>query len=87
MFLSEISPVHLRGSIGTIYQLVITISIVISQVLGFPELLGTEDLWPVLFSVIIIPAIFMVITLPFCPESPKHILIIQNKDVAAQRGQ
>ena len=86
MYLTEISPADLRGSVGTIYQLVITISIVISQVLGFPELLGTESLWPLLFASIIVPAVFMVITLPFCSESPKHILIIQNKDVAAQRG-
>lgn len=77
----------MKGSIGTVYQLVITVSIVISQVLGFPELLGTETMWPVLFGVIIVPAIFMVITLPFCSESPKYILIIQNKDVAAQRGE
>ena len=86
MYLTEISPANLRGSVGTIYQLVITISIVVSQVLGLPQLLGTESLWPVLFAVIVVPAIFMVVTLPFCPESPKHILIIQAKDVAAQRG-
>lgn len=86
MYLTEISPANLRGSVGTIYQLVITISIVISQVLGFPELLGTESMWPLLFAAIIVPAAFMIITLPFCSESPKHILIIQNKDVAAQRG-
>ena len=86
MYLTEISPANLRGSVGTIYQLVITISIVVSQVLGLPQLLGTESLWPVLFAVIVVPAIFMVVTLPFCPESPKHILIIQKKDVAAQNG-
>lgn len=86
MFLSEISPANLRGSIGTIYQLVITISILISQILGLPELLGTESLWPVLFAIIIIPAVFMMLTLPFCPESPKHILIIQNNEPGAQKG-
>jgi hypothetical protein len=25
-------------------------------------------------------------TLPLCPESPKHILIVQGRDVSAQRG-
>ena len=86
MYLTEISPVHLRGAIGTIYQLVITISILISNVLGLPSLLGTESRWPVLFGVTIIPAILMVFSLPLCPESPKHTLVIQGKDVDAQKS-
>ena len=86
MYLTEISPVHLRGAIGTIYQLVITISILISNVLGLPSLLGNESRWPVLFGVTIVPAILMVFSLPFCPESPKHTLVIQGKDVDAQKS-
>ena len=50
MYLTEISPVRLRGAIGTIYQLVITISILISSVLGLKSLLGTDDRWPILFG-------------------------------------
>jgi SP family facilitated glucose transporter-like MFS transporter 1 len=34
----------------------------------------------------IVPSIFMLVTLPLCPESPKHILINQGRDVTAQRG-
>ncbi|XP_015931009.1 solute carrier family 2, facilitated glucose transporter member 1 isoform X2 [Parasteatoda tepidariorum] len=86
MYLTEISPIHLRGAVGTIYQLIITTTILISQILGLPELLGTEERWPYLFGLIIIPAIFMLITLPLCPESPKFILINKGKDVAAQKA-
>lgn len=50
MYLAEISPIHLRGAVGTIYQLVITISILVSQVLALPQILGTEDRWPFLFG-------------------------------------
>ncbi|CAL1291174.1 unnamed protein product [Larinioides sclopetarius] len=86
MYLAEISPLHLRGAVGTIYQLVITISILVSQVLGLPQILGTEDRWPFLFAMTLVPSIFMFITLPFCPESPKHILITQGRDVSAQKA-
>jgi SP family facilitated glucose transporter-like MFS transporter 1 len=85
MYLTEISPHSLKGAIGTIYQLVITISILISNIFGLPSIFGTDDSWPVLFGITIIPAVIMVLTMPFCPESPKHVLIIQGKDVQAQK--
>lgn len=68
------------------YQLVITISIVISQLLGFTEILGTQSLWPYLFAVLLVAVALMVLTLPFCPESPKYLLVIRGNDVAAQNG-
>jgi SP family facilitated glucose transporter-like MFS transporter 1 len=86
LYLTEISPTHLRGAIGTIYQLVITISILTSNILGLPQILGTDEKWPILFAATIVPSIFMLVTLPLCPESPKHILINQGRDVTAQRA-
>lgn len=50
MYLTEISPIHLRGAVGTIYQLIIAFSILVSQILGLPEILGTEGGWPILFG-------------------------------------
>lgn len=57
MYLTEISPIHLRGAVGTIYQLIIVIAILTSNILGFPSLLGTESLWPMLFGITWIAAI------------------------------
>lgn len=86
MYLTEISPLHMRGAVGTIYQLVVTISILASQILGLPSALGTADRWPALFAMTIVPSLFMMATLPLCPESPKYILINQGRDVAAQQA-
>lgn len=86
MYLAEISPVHLRGAVGTVYQLVLTISILISQILGLNSVLGTETLWPILLAVTAVPAVLMLITLPFCPESPNYILYAKGQELEAQRA-
>ncbi|XP_071874992.1 solute carrier family 2, facilitated glucose transporter member 1 isoform X6 [Bombus fervidus] len=86
MYLSEISPIHLRGAVGTVYQLVITMSILVSQILGLEQILGTDEQWPLLLCLTIVPAIFQVITLPLCPESPKYLLLSKGKDMEAQRA-
>jgi len=84
MYLSEISPIALRGALGTVYQLIITLSILISQILGMNNMLGTEDGWPWLLAITAIPAILQLATLPFCPESPKYLLLDKDDEMAAQ---
>lgn len=86
MYLSEIAPVQLRGAVGTVYQLVLTISILISQILGLNFILGTAELWPILLSLTIVPTIFQLITLPMCPESPKYLLITKGQEIESQRA-
>jgi len=86
MYLSEIAPVALRGAVGTVYQLIITISILLSQVLGMSGVLGTEESWPLLLSLTIVPAVFQVVTLPFCPESPKFLLLDKDDEMAANKA-
>jgi MFS transporter, SP family, solute carrier family 2 (facilitated glucose transporter), member 1 len=87
MYLAEIAPVHLRGAVGTVYQLVITISILLSQLVGLGSVLGTPEMWPVLLGITVLPAIFQLATLPICPESPKYTLLNCGKELEAQRGQ
>ncbi|XP_050682510.1 solute carrier family 2, facilitated glucose transporter member 1-like [Leptidea sinapis] len=86
MYLAEISPVSLRGSIGTVYQLVITMTILLSQVLGLETVLGTPSGWPWLFAVTAIPAVVQLCTLPLCPESPKYLLLNKGAELHAQRA-
>lgn len=86
MYLSEISPVHLRGAVGTVYQLVVTISILVSQILGMESILGTPDLWPILLGLTILPSIYQLVAMPFCPESPKFTLLTKGKDIEAQQA-
>ena len=75
MYLTEISPTALRGAVGTFYQLIMTIAILLSQIIGMEEVLGNEWGWSILFGLTMIPGLFQLITLPFCPESPKYLLL------------
>jgi len=86
MYLSEIAPVSLRGAVGTVYQLIITISILLSQILGMSNVLGTESGWPLLLAITVVPAIFQVLTLPCCPESPKFLLLDKDDEMAANKA-
>jgi len=86
MYLSEIAPTNLRGAFGTVYQLFVTISILFAQLMGLPGALGTEGLWPVMLALTAAPAVLQLLTLPFCPESPKHLLINKALQIEAQRA-
>lgn len=86
LYLNEISPRNLRGALGTIYQLVITSSIFLSNVFGLPGIFGTTELWPFLFVVPLLPAAFMLTALPHCCESPKHLLLNQGRELQAQQA-
>lgn len=70
MYLSMISPVKIRGTTASVYQLVVTISILVSQIVSLKKLMGSEDLWPYLFWGLLIIVVFQLIALAPCPESP-----------------
>ena len=50
MYLSEISPLHLRGVISTLNQCAILMGVIVSQVIGLQNVIGNENLWPLIFG-------------------------------------
>ncbi|BFZ23720.1 hypothetical protein BsWGS_26759 [Bradybaena similaris] len=86
LYLAEISPRKIRGAIGTCHQLAVTIGILVSQVFGLKQLLGTEILWPYLFAFNAVPSIICLTVLPFCPESPRFLLIKKGKEEEARKA-
>lgn len=50
MYISEIAPLNLRGGLGTVNQLAVTVGMLLSQVLGIEQILGTDDGWPILLG-------------------------------------
>ncbi|KAL0978518.1 hypothetical protein UPYG_G00171580 [Umbra pygmaea] len=84
MYVGEVAPTNLRGALGTLHQLGIVVGILIAQVLGLDTLLGNSALWPLLLGFTFIPALLQCILLPFCPESPRFLLINRNEEHKAK---
>ncbi|XP_013008458.1 solute carrier family 2, facilitated glucose transporter member 3-like isoform X2 [Cavia porcellus] len=85
MYIGEVSPISLRGAFGTLHQLGIVIGILVAQVFGLKFILGTEERWPVLLGGTILPAFLQSVALPFCPESPRFLLINRNEEERATK--
>lgn len=84
MYLTELSPINLRGTIGSFNQLTVTIAILFSQIVGLPQIFGTTGRWPLVFAFALVPVVVQLATLPLCPESPKYTLIVKNKKEEAE---
>ncbi|KAK2860566.1 hypothetical protein Q7C36_004732 [Tachysurus vachellii] len=86
MYVGEISPTSLRGALGTLHQLAIVTGILIAQILGLESLLGSEELWPVLLGITVVPTVLQMALLPFCPESPRFLYIVRCQEHHAKSG-
>ncbi|XP_022612344.1 solute carrier family 2, facilitated glucose transporter member 1-like isoform X1 [Seriola dumerili] len=86
MYVGEIAPTALRGAFGTLHQLGVVIGILVAQVFGLEFLLGSDTLWPLLLALTALPAVLQSIMLPFCPESPRYLLIVLNQEEEARKA-
>ncbi|KAJ8915802.1 hypothetical protein NQ315_004614 [Exocentrus adspersus] len=86
MYISEISPLNLRGGLGTVNQLAVTVGLLLSQVLGIEQILGTNDGWPLLLGLAVCPALLQLVLLPICPESPRYLLITKQWEEEARKA-
>jgi len=88
LYLSEISPQTVRGSMISMYQLMITIGIVIaflsdtwlSSYANFGGVVGGH--WRVMLGIIAIPALIMFVGVLFLPESPRWLFLKERKSDA-----
>uniref|UniRef100_A0A2K5CZS5 Major facilitator superfamily (MFS) profile domain-containing protein n=1 Tax=Aotus nancymaae TaxID=37293 RepID=A0A2K5CZS5_AOTNA len=56
-------------------------------IFGLEFILGSEVLWPVLLGFTIVPAILQSAALPFCPESPRFLLINRKEEENAKQSE
>ncbi|XP_028309382.1 solute carrier family 2, facilitated glucose transporter member 5 isoform X1 [Gouania willdenowi] len=84
MYLGELAPKNLRGALGIVPQLFITIGILSAQVLGIRNILGTSTGWTLMLGLTGVPAVMELLLLPFFPESPRYMLIQRGDERTAK---
>ncbi|XP_052204435.1 plastidic glucose transporter 4-like isoform X2 [Diospyros lotus] len=72
LYISEISPTEIRGTLGSVNQLFICIGILGALVAGLP-LAGNPLWWRSMFGIAIIPSVLLALGMAFSPESPRWL--------------
>ncbi|CAH9119145.1 unnamed protein product [Cuscuta epithymum] len=72
LYISEISPTEIRGTLGSVNQLFICVGILAALVAGLP-LAGNPLWWRTMFGIAVIPSLLLALGMAFCPESPRWL--------------
>lgn len=84
LYISEISPTEIRGTLGSVNQLFICIGILAALVAGLP--LAKNPLWwRTMFGIAVIPSVLLALGMAFSPESPRW-LVQQRKIPQAEQA-
>ncbi|MDF1575373.1 MAG: sugar porter family MFS transporter [Bacteroidales bacterium] len=73
MYVAEVAPPKIRGTLITIYQLAITLGILISYLINF-ALHDMENNWRWMFATGLLPSVIFFVGLIFIPESPRWLV-------------
>jgi SP family facilitated glucose transporter-like MFS transporter 1 len=79
-YMTELSPVAVRGSVGVCSQLGIVLGIALANFLTAPSLhlFGSVEQWRNVFFVPVGFAVLQCLILPFCPDSPSFIIKVEG---------
>jgi SP family galactose:H+ symporter-like MFS transporter len=80
LYLSEMAPQRIRGAMISMYQLMITIGIVLAFMSD--TLFSSGGHWRYMLGILVLPSAVMFIGILFLPESPRWLLLFARKDEA-----
>lgn len=98
LFIAEISPPHIRGRLVTLYQLAITVGILLAYFANasllelsggtfsselFSWIIG-DEVWRAMFGSECIPAVLFFVLVLLIPESPRWLVLKQQEERAHQ---
>ncbi|MCU0388113.1 MAG: sugar porter family MFS transporter [Chitinophagaceae bacterium] len=82
MYISEISPAHLRGRMVAINQLTIVLGILITNLVNYTLRNNGDDAWRWMFGLGAVPAGLFFLGALFLPESPRWLIKSGKYDIA-----
>lgn len=85
IYLAEIAPQNIRGTISSLNALSLVSGSLIANIISLPAVLGTYDLWPILMSLMLITVLIHT-GLFFAVESPKWLYIKKGRIDEAEKG-
>ena len=80
LYIAEIAPPRFRGAMVVVFQLAITLGILISYAVD--TALAKEEAWRWMFGINIVPALFAVVLIVLVPQSPRWLMSRGKKDEA-----
>ena len=72
VYISELSPAHLRGFLVSLNQLAVTIGMLSSHLVDYA--LADQRAWRWMLALGVVPAVFLLVGMIFLPESPRWLL-------------
>ncbi len=77
MYLSEISPLQIRGAMVFMFQLAITVGLMLAFIINY--LFAASENWHYMFAVGIILALLLGFGVLFLPKSPRWLLLMKRE--------
>ncbi len=80
MYISELAPERIRGSLVSLNQLFVTLGILVSY--GVDSLFSADGAWRLMFACGLIPGLVLLIGMLFMPFSPRWLILKHKTDKA-----
>ena len=85
MYLTELAPLILRGTLGTFCAIGVTAGVVVGQVFSLRDIFGTESHWHYALSFYVVLVIICYSPSYYFPESPTYLYIVRGDREGARR--
>jgi SP family arabinose:H+ symporter-like MFS transporter len=78
MYVSEVSPPSIRGRMGTLYQMSITLGILVSYCTNFLLRDSGPDNWRWMFLTGVVPSMLFLVLIALAPETPRFLVKVSR---------
>ncbi|XP_029288184.1 solute carrier family 2 member 9, like 1 [Cottoperca gobio] len=86
MYLGEIAPRKIRGTVTLTAATFGSLGKLFGQLFGLSEVLGREELWNIVLCVPTFFSVVLLLVLPFLPEAPRYLFVERGDHEACKKA-